>query len=410
MTQDLAELLERASRQVEPAAGPTSGAGAAWRSAARMRGRRRAVGGTVAAVLLVVGAVTALQERSGDGASDPVGPPTTAPVETFDPEAQPLWEPRDLADRPRRESVLPARLAPPRTMPSLSEAPLTRAVLAWTEQGQDIRLLDDTGDWRTVPETAGLVHGTLHDLVRPALSYDGTMLAMAGNDGITVVDVRTGDRRLVVWPGPLAKPSDTAPRLWWTPEQDGWLVGHWRTTWVVRLDGSAEKLPGGGPYGTGLSVDPAGEVLSVSWRDRTLTRWRAGERTAEIDFPHQGERYAAGHGLVAFTSGSLTPRWKGPALSGLVVADAATGELLGYAPIKDNPAYYSDNGMLSARGFLDERTVLLCVTPKDPQGWYGETTYLVAWEFATGRFTRISAGGLELQDASIAPGLVVDPS
>ncbi len=76
-----------------------------------------------------------------------------------------------------------------------------------------------------------------------------------------------------------------------------------------------------------------------------------------------GERYVTRFGLVAYTG---NPGPNGVALmSGPVVVDPGTGEILGYAPIKDRDSVYSDNAHLTALGFVDPDTVLLMVTPMD---------------------------------------------
>jgi hypothetical protein len=111
----------------------------------------------------------------------------------------------------------------------------------------------------------------------------------------------------------------------------------------------------------------------------------------------------AGHGLVALTGGL-----GGGAYAGPVVVDTAAGERLAYAPIKEPSSEYSDNGHLTAQGFLDEETVLLLVGPvrfgKETLG--GDEWHLVAWEFRTGDFELVTSGDSRMWEIAVAVDLV----
>ncbi len=130
-------------------------------------------------------------------------------------------------DAPRRPGVLPEQLSPPSEAPSIADSPLPDVVVAWPEEGKDLRLLASSGDWRSVPGTATAIQGSLHDVVRPAISADGGQVAMATDAGILVVEAATGEQRVVPWPPELEGPFDTRPAVLWRPDDAGFVVMHW---------------------------------------------------------------------------------------------------------------------------------------------------------------------------------------
>lgn len=371
---------------------------------ARRRHFRRRAGLASAAAAVVVGAVVVGSLVSGADHDATPAPAPTLPtnvpseVEAVTP---PLWDPFTIPALPVRASVLPQHLTPPDGPPSVLDQPMSAAVLALPEEGRLLRLLGTDGEWRSVPGTSNAIADSLRPVVDPAISHDGRQVAMSVDSGILVVDVTAGESRIIPWPEEIAGPWDSPPSLLWRPADDGFVVLHWRETWFVGLDGAGRKAPYGGRY-VSLAVDPAGQTYQHDYDWRRLLTWQGDVRVDDSPFP-QCERLVAAQGMVACTTGSIEPFRSGP-----VVVDAASGEVLGYAPIKDKSAVYSDNGHLTAMGFLDADTVLLLVAPMDSRTMeIGEgQTHLVAWRFRTGEFERISSGRQGLRTIEVAPALV----
>ena len=177
-------------------------------------------------------------------------------------------------DAPRRPSVLPEQISPPQDPPSLAAAPLPDIVLAWPEEGADLRVLATNGEWRSVPGTANAIQGTFSDVVEPAISADGARVAMATDAGILVVEATTGEEQVIDWPGELAEPVDTRPALRWLPGDEGFVVLHWRQPWLVGFDGLGEPAPFGGTYSGGVMVDPDdGTVRERRFESSRFLEW-----------------------------------------------------------------------------------------------------------------------------------------
>lgn len=395
---DLRSLLETATDRLE----------APHRvSLALAEGRRRRR--TRAAVAVGTAALAGAAAVGGlvvgpTGGEDPAVPPSTPPPSVLpsppgadDPATQPRWDPFDVPDLPRRDTLLPERLDPPdRSLPEIAESPVEQVLLAWPEEGQDLRLLGVDGEWRVVPGTADAVGPALRRIVRPAISSDGRQVAYATVDGLVVLDVTRGSSRTLAWPADIAPPWDISPGLLWRAGDEDLVVLHWRRPWLMGLDGSAAPAPYRGRF-VALAADPAGPVLQNDFELRRLLTWDGDEVVDETPFV-QCERLAAAHGLVACTAGSMRPFFSGP-----VVVDATTGEIVAYAPIRDRNAVYSDNAHLTVRGFLDEGTVLLDVGPAafGREGAREGAWHLVAWEFRTGRFELVATAGELLQAAPV---------
>lgn len=373
------------------------------------RRRRRAgivaVAGSAAAVATVIGVV---QLPGSDGDPEPSAPSSTTamptqppPTESLNPAdaVQPMWDPFTVIDGAVQPTLLPAELDPPANPPSLAERAMEAAVIAWPAEGKDLRLLGPDGTWRSVPGTARAVSGTLRDVVKPALSSDGRQVAMSVNDGILIVDVTTGEQRTIPWPQALAGPWDSVPELLWEPHDEGWVVLHWEATWLVALDGTPRKAPYGGEYGAGLAIDPDGTVVEHRWDHHDVRVWREGQVITTAPFFRYGERLVTRHGLVALTGGGSGL----PGNGGPMVIDPATGQLLAHAPINDPHAAYSDNGHLTAKGFLDDHTVLLLVGPVDfATSGVADAWHLVAWDIRTGDFSRLASGGPGMREIEVA--------
>jgi hypothetical protein len=407
---DLDQLFREATEHV---ASPDL-AGRALAGAHRRRVRRTAVGALAAVVLLGGGVAWMVQDPTPKaGVVDtpvPTPTPTTSPSEIdADPATQAVWDPFTVVDESRRPSTLPEQIAPPTDAPSIADAPLPDIVLAWPEEGVDLRVLATNGEWRSVPGTANAIQGTFRDVVSPAISPDGDRVAMAVDAGVLVVEATTGEQSVVPWPPELAGPVDSRPGLRWLPGDEGFVVLHWKRPWLVDLDGTGEPAPFGGSYGSGVMVDPDDGTI----RERTraygrLRTWNSADDASSVSLGGYGERYVTRFGLVAYTG---NPGPNGVALmSGPVVVDPGTGEILGYAPIKDRDSVYSDNAHLTALGFVDPDTVLLMVTPMDFRTMSLEdgVTHLVSWDFRSGDFARLGSGGPGMRWIAVAPDLLGD--
>ena len=142
---DLQQVLREATDHV---ASPDL-AGRALASAHRHRVRRTAVGALAAVVLLGGGVAFAVQDRTPHAEVVDTPAPTPTPTPTVvdsNPATQKVWDPFTLADTPRRPSVLAEQLSPPVAAPSIVAAPLPDIVVAWPQEGADLRLLGSNGD------------------------------------------------------------------------------------------------------------------------------------------------------------------------------------------------------------------------------------------------------------------------
>ncbi|WP_110182065.1 hypothetical protein [Nocardioides solisilvae] len=414
----LGEVLRRATDRVEG----RGMAGAALAGARRARRRRGvlAVGAVAASVLVVLGGVRLAGSGTLGTEPDPAAPtPTASPTSTGvpsppapppDPVVHPTWDPFTVVDAPLRDTVLPERLVPPAEAPAIEDDPVPAAVVAWPAKGRDVMLLGEDGRWRSVPGTADALSGTFGDVVEPVLGHGGQKVAMSTDAGILVVEVATGARRTIPWPDPVAPPWDTAPELRWAPlgNAAGLAVLHWNETWLVELDGTARKAPYSRPYGTGLAFEPVGPVVEKRWEELDLRVWdgapHAARITSTVPFGYWGERLVFERGLMALTGGGNGL----PGDAGPMVVEAATGAVLGYAPIRDRDSVYGDNGRLTALGFLDEQTVLLLVGPMDFRTMElgDESWHLVAWDFRDGGFERLTTGGTGMHAIAVASGVL----
>lgn len=374
----------------------------------RLRRRR----GIIAAMMVLLVAVPSLLLDRDDPTPDTVNtPPTPMPSGKFefigDHRTQPVWDPFDLPAAPRRDSTLPTTLAAPEAAPSITGDPLPDIVVAWPEAGRDLRLLGSNGEWRSVPGTATAIEGSLYDVVWPTISPDGDRVAMSTDAGILVVDA-SGDLETISWPPELAGPFDTRPALLWRPGDEGFVVQHWERPWFVGVDGSGEPAPFGGKLSSGsVMVDPDdGTVREKRWQRNDLVEWNGDTAENRVPVLGYGERLVTRFGLVAYT-GAPAQNLRGQK-SGPVVLDVTTGDVVGYAPIRDTSSVYSDNGYLTAQGFLDAETVLLLVGPMDYRTMDPgeEQWHLVAWHFRRGDFELITSGDTGMRTIEVVPDLL----
>lgn len=314
------------------------------------------------------------------------------------------WDPVTLADAPRARSALPVSVRPPSAAPSVLEEPLAAAVLAYPTEGRDLLLLGTDGQWRSVPDTADVAADTLRPWLTPALTADGGTLAVPSDDGVLVVDLAAGRQELLPWPARIAGTWDSAPQLTWLPGEEELLVGAWNGTWVMGLDGSDRAAPYQGAFGAGVVVDPDGAVRQYRWQSRQLLEWDGGDVVSRVFGSWVfGERYTTRHGLLAFTGKPNGDDVAGPDRAGVVVVRTKDAETVAYAPTRDEASVYSDNGHLTAVGFLDDHTVVLLVGPADLVDADGAQRWFVAtWDLTEDSFAVLAEGGPDLGRAGLA--------
>ena len=141
-----------------------------------------------------------------------------------------------------------------------------------------------------------------------------------------------------------------------------------------------------------------------------LVAWDGDDMESRGGMAGYGERFVTRFGLVAYT-GNLGQGGFSVPRAGPVVLDATTGEALAYAPIRDRDSVYSDNGHLTALGFLDEETVLPMVRPMDFRTMEPEegVSHLVAWTYQTVISRCCRRGDRDLRLAAFAPALIDAP-
>lgn len=367
--------------------------------------RRLKAGRQVAPLPLVVALLVGCSGQAPPTGSDvpraaqvTPAPRPTAPGPTgLDPATQPVWDPASIETLSLRRTRLPERIDLRSAHgPTLLAQPMSGIVAAMRDAG-GLRLLDTDGTWRLapVPPTQHTVFGVT-DFARPAISSDGTRVAVALEAGIRVIDATTGDESTIPWPPRFSGRRDAPPSVAWQPGDDGFFVFDTVWTWLVALDGSHREAPF---RSYAFGVDPDGRVYQSAFRVSRLVTREGNEVVDRSPFV-QCERMVAAHGMVACTAGSLQSFRSGP-----VVVDPRTGKIIAYAPIKDRSSLYSDNGGLTVLGFLDEDTVLMVVGPPAfHRNGIGEERSLVSWQFRTGEFQRISTG--RLRSIAVAPQLV----
>lgn len=401
---NLTEVLNQATDRIESPGLADSALGTA-----RERRTRRRTLATAAASAAAVAAIVGFSQLIGSGGenrpAEPSGPSeTVSPPDPRDDAIGPRWDPLSIVDAPLHASVLPAELAPPELPPNIQDDPMAAAVLAWPEAGADLKLLGIDGRWRCISGTADLADETAYPgwsaVALPALSDDGTMVAMAGNDGILVVDVRTGDQQTMPWPAQLAPPRDRPPLLEWLTD-DELIVRDYPRAWVVGLDDPVRPAPFGWPYEFAVDHDD-GSVVEKRYDRNDVRRWRDDDLVGSAPVAYWGERLATGYGLLAFTGGGGGL----PADGGPVVVNVASGELVAYRPVRDPNAYYSDNGHLTAIGFLDADTALYLVGPPARPGTGGSRWQLVAWDLRTDGFQRLTSGPEGMRSIDVAIGVL----
>lgn len=392
---DLQEVFDLATDRIET----PDLARTALATAHRRRNRRRGAFAAVAAGVAVAGVIVvprALDSTSTRPPTEQPTPPAPLPTGYGDPATQPVWDPAAIPDLPVRATVVREQLPVPATpLMAPQERPMTGVVLA-TADRWGLELLDPDGSWRRLTWSSEVpVYGP-NDVARPAISSDGTRVATATQEGILVIDVTTGDERTIAWPEKFAPPRDSSPGVDWQSDDAGFVVCDLDATLLVGLDGTARSAP----FRNCAFAVGDGLLFENDFERRTLVTWNGGVAIDESPFV-QCERMVAKFGLVACTTGSLESGRSGP-----VVVDAATGDVVAYAPIEDPNATYSDNGGLTMLGFLDENTVVMVVGGPAYSTGTPRARHLVAWSFRTGALERIASGDSLWRSVAVAPALL----
>ena len=403
-------VLDRASDGVRPALSPRHAASAALARAHVVRRRRRAVtaAGAVAAAVVVTTALLGVPgtDRSEQSATVPTAPPARG-VAAADVQAE--LDPRTLGGLPRRDSVLPATLAPPAAGTRVAGLPLdgpARLVLA---QGRGrLLLLGEDGRWAATRTPSG-------DSVASGMSADGTMLAATGPHGLWVVDVRDGEWR------ELALPDEPAPP--WTSR--GTRV-QWQGDDRVVLTDVGQFLALPTDAGTPVRTSPAGRrVVPVTGfvplgADRALVlggnRGGGGAIVAEIEdgrlarvvpTGELGElsRPVVSEGWIAGTVAGIPREDRPTDRAGVLAARRGTDDATAYLPLagtRYRPALGEDQpGGITTWGWLDADTVLLGTEPRRNEPWR-----LVAWDVTSGAVSLVATGNTGTRLVAVAEGLL----
>ena len=258
-------VLDRASDGVRPARSPQHAASAALARAHLVRRRRRAGGAVGAVAAAVVVAVAVLGVPGSNRAEPPVAPAPTAPPAhgVADEDVQPELDPRTAGSLPRRDSVLPASVAPPAEAADLGRLPTSGPVRLVLGAGRSELLLLGVDDrWTATRTPSGEASTT-------GISDDGTLLASIGPAGLWVVDVREGTWR------ELALPDGTP--AWWTGlgtrvqwQGDRVVLSNLGQLLTVPTGGGARTRPSRGVAGSSrppVSSSSAGTAHSSWARD-----------------------------------------------------------------------------------------------------------------------------------------------
>ena len=363
---DLQTVLARATDRIEA---PGLGAGA-FSAARRRRSRRRrglAAGGAAAlavVVTIVVSTGLASGPRTEPLPRETPGPGPTPDIELEVPEVpesavQELWDPRRVTELPPGEDLpLPSSLDP--IITALSPLDGQMRGIAVVSTGPYLFVLDRQGDWHTVGAPAArLPDGST------ALSADGTRVAFTARGGLWWRDL-DGD-------GGWQR----------TPYPDGFAIKEERRP-PLEIDADGRILIGYGVDRPAWSIDPVtGESAPLTFAlDRaepapegSVLLWPVTDRTSVAAVREvrgwDGEREGADWpGLIAMRGEDLTTR--------------------AYLPIRDDNAYYTENGGLRPLAWVDGDTVLAWVAPRSGTG-VSKTAHLFTWNVETGELGHVSS-------------------
>lgn len=389
---ELHGVLDRASADI----GAPALATRALDSARRRRARRR---GAVAAVLsstLVVAVVVASQLGRGPNVAPPTNPslttsPSPSPTDiSAGPDAappvdptrvQPLWDPDDVAELPLDPSVPPLDLLDPAGPAGVTSG----TALAAADQEDLSWLWGADGGWRSssYPEP-----GQRYVRRAIALTPDGAELVTTGRTALWTRGTDSQQWREVPYPSGFRTESDYSTTL--AAYDDGRiLLGQFRRYWLLDAEGAATRLP----FDALDEVVPAGDDVLAERFAQPLTQvveeWRDGEivRSTDSSDLRSLQRPVADDSSIAVTRGygGYSGGERGPVDNdGLLALDRDGLTTRAYLPTPSRATYYSDNGGLTAVGWLDGDTVLAEVRPRKDF----DVTYLITWDVETGELRR----------------------
>jgi hypothetical protein len=260
----------------------------AWAQARRVRRRRVAVGATVvgATVAVLLASAPVVLSRLPDRSDAPATPITTA---TNGDTVRIDRVPATVDPDPGLSPYWPPTLEPPADAPTLSQSPLSHAVLLFQPRGSGpiyaygegsvnggsgngsfgwVRLdvqLAGTGDPATTPLDAG------------SLGPMGELAAFAQPDEYVVVDLRTGSVRRTPLPG---LNDDVA----WFPDGRHLLVSSPDRTWLVGLSIVVDPVAAPGAAVTPIVGDASGlTALTLAPPQGLTVRHYDDEGRAEVD-------------------------------------------------------------------------------------------------------------------------------
>jgi hypothetical protein len=403
--EDLTGLLTELAEEI---AGPSLAA-PAWAGARRIR-RRRATIAAAAAVLVVAASIAIV--RLPHGTTVPVGPPTGAPTGTGYVQIDHL--PATIPTVVDAAPYWPSTLNPPANAPTLSQEPLSHAILlfqpgsdgpifVWGEgsinggsgdgQFHWVRLdisLNDTVD-------AGGNRASPVDL--NAIGPMGESMAFAQTGEYVIVNLRTQTTERTPLPG-------LNEEVTWLPDGRHLLVNNDTQTWLVGLDHVVGQVGVTGWYVTPL-VGAARGLTTMMLPD--------GEPMVVHRFDDEGRAAVSSFEVVnapSYRPSYLQPRgWR----MGNLIAQAASGQVGNYpgdfvVVVDDRTESVThvldlgtgrNKGCCAVLGWTDNETVLIRT---DQDG-------LLRWHLSTGQVTRLippAAGTLSVATMGCAYQVTIE--
>lgn len=406
---DLFAVLDRATDRIEPVDAPQHAAVSALNRARVVRIRRRGMLAGAVAAAAVVAVVVATSLPGNDRSDAPVDPAPSVPTVPTVPDSavQATWEPRNAADLPQRDSILPATIEPPT---DAGQLPLSGAARLVLEDGKaGLFLLGEDDTWAKAQAPSGSAY-------KSSLSDDGTMLANLGDGGLFVTDVSDGTwRRLELPRGPAGAWTGLDVRVQWRGNAQLVLSNYGMGIAVVDVDGrgtpTADHFDTARIFGYTDAPDGVGLVFADGGNGAVIREVEGGavKRSFSADALNHVWQPVATDGRVAGVVSGI-PRADRPTdHSGIVVLERDGYAAMSYLPIArttytpgaDSVAF--GVGGVRPIAWLDDQTVLLTNAPT-----FGRPWSLVAWDVESGELSLVSAGASTVQLVGVARDLVMD--
>lgn len=355
----------------------------AWRAGQRSRRQRLVIGVAVAGVLLVgVGVAVADGGPSPGlevpGESSSVSPPARSAPASADPRVQAGPERAAVADLPLLSTRFAALTGLPSSAEPLAGNPISRIVAAVQPLNGPVLVLGQDGAWREVDRGLGVAldegGNRRPSLTSTSVSSDARRLVLLQSDGLLLIDVTTGKRRLLPVPATFGRIDS----LLWLPDGDQVAVaGDGGALVVSTRDGS---YPSTGYHVPDLAVSGPGDpVVQLTASElvaqdggKTVPRTYATGDQVMLD-----EWYGAGwvNDSRATRTGFLHDGEQAT-----FVIDVATARVTHVLilPTGASPAIRSQ-GCCATLGWLDGQTVLL-----------RDGGQVLAWRFTSGAVYRVA--------------------